>query len=69
MSDKQSGIFETKLARLEEIVKALESPQVSLDESVQLFREGKDLATACEGLLQEAETAVSVLQQPDERNA
>ena len=61
MSEKQSESFETKLTRLEDIVKLLESPQVSLDDSVKLFREGKLLAAECETLLKDAESSVNVL--------
>ncbi len=61
MSEKQSASFETKLTRLEEIVKLLESPQVTLDDSVKLFREGKDLASECEVLLKDAEATVNDL--------
>lgn len=61
MSEKQSESFETKLTRLEHIVKLLESPDVSLDDSVALFREGKTLSAACEALLKDAESSVSVL--------
>ena len=66
MSEKQHGEnqsdnFETKLTRLEDIVRKLENPSVSLDESVALFHEGKTLAAECETLLKDAEASVSVL--------
>jgi exodeoxyribonuclease VII small subunit len=56
--EKKSGEFETALARLEAIVKQLEGEEVSLDVSVELFREGKDLARRCEALLKEAQGVI-----------
>ncbi|HUA10271.1 MAG TPA: exodeoxyribonuclease VII small subunit [Candidatus Acidoferrales bacterium] len=43
--------FDAKLARLEAIVKTLESADPSLDEAVKLFKEGKTLVAECEALL------------------
>jgi len=56
--EKKSGEFETALARLEAIVKQLETEDVSLDRSVELFKEGKDLARRCEALLKAAQGAI-----------
>lgn len=56
--EKKSGEFETALARLEAIVKQLETEDVSLDRSVELFKEGKDLARRCEVLLKDAQSAI-----------
>ena len=56
--EKKSGEFETALARLEAIVKQLETEDVSLDRSVELFKEGKDLARRCEALLKAAQSAI-----------
>ncbi len=50
--------FEASLKRLEEIVQQLESDTVSLDASVALFREGRDLARRCEGLLKTAQEQI-----------
>ena len=55
---QKSGEFETALARLEAIVKQLETEDVSLDLSVELFKEGKELARRCEGLLKAAQTTI-----------
>ena len=55
---QKSGEFETALARLEAIVKQLETEDVSLDLSVELFKEGKELARRCEALLRAAQTAI-----------
>ncbi len=58
MADKKTGEFEKSIARLEEIVKLLESGEIGLDESVQLYREGRDLARASEALLRKAQEEV-----------
>ena len=54
----KSGEFETSLARLEAIVKQLETEEIGLDQSVALFKEGKDLARRCEAMLKNAQTAI-----------
>lgn len=59
MKDKDpSGRFEAALGELEAIVKKLESEDVGLDESVELFRRGKGLAATCEELLKRAQVAI-----------
>jgi exodeoxyribonuclease VII small subunit len=65
MSENEAATFEAKLTRLEDIVKVLESPQVTLERSVKLFREGKDLAGECEQLLKEAEGLVNDIGEVD----
>ncbi|MDF2839756.1 MAG: Exodeoxyribonuclease small subunit [Clostridia bacterium] len=50
--------FELTLARLEEIVKKLESGNVSLDESIEIYQEGITLAKNCSTMLEEAEGKV-----------
>ena len=40
--------FERSLARLEEVVRRLESPQLSLDDAMQLFEEGVALSRECQ---------------------
>ncbi|MBQ3792003.1 MAG: exodeoxyribonuclease VII small subunit [Clostridia bacterium] len=53
--------FEKALARLEEIVKSLESGQASLDDSLTLFTEGVTLVKFCNEKLDGAEQKVRVL--------
>ncbi len=53
--------FETALARLEEIVKELESGDVSLEQSLKLFEEGTKLARICNKRLEEAERKIEIL--------
>ena len=53
--------FERSLARLEEVVGKLESPQLSLDEAMKLFEEGVALSRECQKQLEEAEGKVEIL--------
>jgi exodeoxyribonuclease VII small subunit len=53
--------FERSLARLEEVVRLLESPQLSLDEAMKLFEEGVALSRECQKQLEEAEGKVEIL--------
>jgi len=53
--------FEKNLRRLEEILAALEEPQVGLDQSLKLFEEGIELLRAASAELGRAETKVQML--------
>ena len=53
--------FERSLARLEEVVRRLESPQLSLDDAMKLFEEGVVLSGECQKQLEEAEGRVEIL--------
>ena len=53
--------FKRSLARLEEVVRKLESPQLSLDEAMKLFEEGVELSRECQKQLEEAEGRVEIL--------
>ena len=50
--------FEQQIARLEEIVSALEKGDAPLAESLKLFEEGTKLVVACENALSQAEQKV-----------
>jgi exodeoxyribonuclease VII small subunit len=58
MAEQKSATFEASLKRLEEIVHQLESDAVSLDRSVELFQEGRELARRCEALLKTAQETI-----------
>jgi exodeoxyribonuclease VII small subunit len=58
MNNDSSNSFESKLARIDAIVKELETNQVPLDRSIELFKEGKDLTRQCEALLKNAQEQV-----------
>jgi exodeoxyribonuclease VII small subunit len=57
----RKGDFEKSLGRLEEVVKQLESPELSLDEAMKLFEEGVRLSRDCQKQLEEAEGRVEIL--------
>ena len=61
MADKKEITFEEAMARLEEIVKALEDGKAPLDTSLALFEEGVKLVTECKKQLDSAEQRVKVL--------
>jgi exodeoxyribonuclease VII small subunit len=63
MSDPATP-FDTKLARLDAIVKQLESGDVSLDDAVKLFKEGKALAADCEQLLKVTQEQIDAAMGP-----
>ena len=58
MSDALPETFEAKLARIDAIVKELESGSVELARATQLFKEGKTLARECEDLLKGAQEQI-----------
>ncbi len=53
--------FETSLVTLEQIVGQLESGELSLERSLELFEEGVALARRCQSQLQDAERKVELL--------
>jgi exodeoxyribonuclease VII small subunit len=57
--------FEDQLARLEEIVSALETGSLRLEESLAIFEEGVSLARACARYLDEAERRIEILARDD----
>jgi len=57
----RKGEFEKSLTRLEEVVKRLESTDLSLDEAMKLFEEGVKLSRDCQRQLEEAEGRVEIL--------
>ena len=50
--------FENAMARLEQIVSALESGRCTLDDSLKLFEEGTKLTAYCSKQLKEAEQKI-----------
>ena len=61
MAGKKKLNFEEALARLEEIVSALERGDAPLEESLRLFEEGSRLMKECTDLLNKAEQKVRML--------
>ena len=53
--------FEESMARLEEIVRTLESGNATLDESLKLYEEGLSLVRVCSSKLDDAEKKIKLL--------
>jgi exodeoxyribonuclease VII small subunit len=53
--------FESSLDELEKVVKELESGDLPLDRSLELFSRGMQLSESCRKQLEEAETRVEML--------
>lgn len=62
-------VFEDALARLDEIVTALEGGQLRLDESLTLFETGVHLAQECQRMLDDADLRVERLRLADGADA
>ena len=64
--NKENKTFEQSMARLEQIVRAMERGDVALEESLKLFQEGTELVRNCGKLLDEAELQVKkIMTAPD----
>jgi exodeoxyribonuclease VII small subunit len=61
MAKEKMG-FEKAMARLEQIVAAIEQGKVGLEDSIQQFEEGMALIRQCRAVLAEAEMKVQQLQ-------
>ena len=62
----QNKTFEESMARLEQIVRALERGDVALEESLMLFQEGTELVRSCQKLLDDAQLQVKkIMTAPD----
>lgn len=65
MNEKNKS-FEQNMARLEQIVRAMERGDVPLEESLKLFQEGTELVRSCNKLLDEAQLQVKkIMTAPD----
>lgn len=58
---KKSMTFEASLERLEEILRALERGDATLDGTLKLYEEGIGLIRACNTMLENAEQSVKML--------
>ena len=63
---EQTETFEQAMARLEEIVRAMERGDAPLSESLSLFEEGTALVRFCTKALEEASQRVTVLLKQDD---
>ena len=63
----QNKTFEESMARLEQIVRAMERGDVALEESLKLFQEGTELVRSCQKLLDDAQLQVKkIMTAPDD---
>lgn len=60
-NSKEGMNFESALARLEQIVRALEAGSAPLDESLLLYEEGVKLVRLCNDRLENAEKRIKIL--------
>jgi exodeoxyribonuclease VII small subunit len=63
MSDPGDPSFEQALARLEELVRQLESGELALEDSLARFEEGVALVKLCQRRLADAELRLSQLEE------
>jgi exodeoxyribonuclease VII small subunit len=61
MSEPQAPSFEESLAELENIVRDLESGELSLDAALARYEQGVTLLRTCYGCLQQAEQKIQLL--------
>lgn len=59
--EQNAGNFESSLDELEKVVKELESGELALDRSLDLFSRGMKLSETCRKQLEDAETRVEQL--------
>lgn len=66
MANEKEMNFESAIARLEQIVRSLETGSAPLDDSLALFEEGVRLVKLCNDKLDAAESRIKILTQtPD----
>jgi len=64
--NQKNQSFEQNMARLEQIVRAMERGDVALEESLKLFQEGTELVRCCNKLLDDAQLQVKkIMTAPD----
>lgn len=56
--NQKNQTFEASMARLEQIVRAMERGDVALEESLKLFQEGTELVRNCQKLLDDAQLQI-----------
>jgi exodeoxyribonuclease VII small subunit len=61
MKENETVTFEEAVARLEQIVRAMEEGKLSLDDSLKAFEEGIALVRFCNGRLDAAEQRIRIL--------
>ena len=67
-SNKSTG-FEHALSELETLIEQLESGDLSLDQSLQQFKQGVELTRHCQGILSQAQQVVEQLIDPNDESS
>ena len=62
-ASKKNLTFEARMARLQEIVEALENGQPSLEEGMALYQEGMECSLQCRRQLEQARQQLTVWQE------
>ena len=57
----ENKTYEESMKELEQVVKDLESGELSLDESIKKFEKGMELSKHCSSLLEDAEKKITLL--------
>lgn len=68
MAKEKNSSFENRLSRLNEIVTLLEQGEISLAESVTLYKEGLELSSKCKDELEKAKHEIKILQNGNMEN-
>ena len=64
--NQENQTFEASMARLEQIVRAMERGDVALEESLKLFQDGTELVRNCQKLLDDAQLQIKkIMTAPD----
>lgn len=63
MAKEKNFTFEESVAQLEQIVQAIESGEVGLEESLAKYEQGMELVKRCRAILDRAEKRMEVLNQ------
>ncbi len=66
MDEKEFDVDEA-MARLEEINNRLSAKNIGLNESMDLYKEGKELAEKCQAHLKKAETKLEIINGSDKQ--
>lgn len=64
---KKNKDFESSLKRLEEITAVLEDGEASLEESIELYTEGLQIAKDCSQNLNEAEKKIKIIMEKNKQ--
>lgn len=68
MAKEQAKNFEGRMDRLQEIVTLLEEGEISLADSVKLYKEGLELCSRCKEEIEKAKHEIKILQNDEPEN-